>query len=203
MKNNIEELKEKYPVGTRIKLLEDMNDSQPIKAGEIGTIDFIDSMGSLQMTWDNGRSLAVVPEVDKFEVIERPEKIKVIIIEPEKDPYIKEIYNTLKAEQEIVGGLIQCLPTMFSKEDTYDFIVNDEGKLLDLPLNRYIYDKQDIVAGNIIIAKADISTGEFVSIDDSQVDFLMKQIEEKCPKYNSIELQNNMENEYDLEDMDK
>ena len=78
MKNNIEELKEKYPVGTRIKLLEDMNDSQPIKAGEIGTIDFIDSMGSLQMTWDNGRSLAVVPEVDKFEVIERPEKIKVM-----------------------------------------------------------------------------------------------------------------------------
>lgn len=200
MKNNIEDLKEKYPVGTRIKLLEDLDDPQPIKAGEMGTIDFIDSMGSLQMIWDNGRSLAVIPGVDKFEVIE---KIKVIIIEPEKDPYTKEIYNTLKAKQDIVGGLIQCLPTMFSKDDTYDFIVNDEGKLLDLPLNRYIYDKQDIVAGNIIIAKADISTGEFVSIEDSQIDFLMKQIEEKCPKYNSVELQNVMKNEYDLEDIDK
>lgn len=74
MKNNIEELKEKYPAGTRIKLLKDMDDSQPIKAGEMGTVDFIDSMGSLHMRWDNGRSLAIIPDVDKFEVLEQPEK---------------------------------------------------------------------------------------------------------------------------------
>lgn len=203
MKNNLEELKRTYPVGSKIKLLEDMGDPQGIKAGQIGILEYIDDEGSLQMSWDNGSSLAIIPEVDKFEIIELPEKIKVIIIEPEKNPYVKEIYNTLKAKQEIVGGLIQCLPTMFSKEDSYDFIVNDEGKLLNLPFNRYIYDKQDIVAGNIIIAKADESTGEFISIDDLQIDFLMKQIEEKCPKYNFIELKNTIETDYDLEDIDK
>lgn len=199
MKNNIEELKEKYPVGTRIRLLQDMDDSQPIKAGEMGTVDFIDSMGSVHMRWDNGRSLAIIPDVDKFEIVEQPKKIKVIIIEPEKEPIVKEIDNTLEAKQAIVGGLIQCVPSMFSKDDAYDFIVNDEGKLFNLPPNRYIYDKQDIVAGNMIIAKADLSTGDFVSIDDSQIDFLMKQIQEKCPMYKSKEI----EQEYDMEDIDK
>lgn len=202
MRNNLEELKEKYPIGTRIKLLEDMGDSQPIKAGEMGTVDFIDSMGSLHMRWDNGSGLAIIPDVDKFEIIKEPEKLKVIIIEPEKEPYVKEIDNTLKAEQDIVGGLIQCLPTMFTKDDSYDFIINDEGKLIGLPPNRYIYDKQDIAVGNMIVAKVDLSTGEFISIDDTQIEFLMKQIEEKCPKCPSKTL-NDIDLEYDMEDIDK
>lgn len=199
MKNNIEELKEKYPIGTKIKLLQDMDDIQPIKAGQIGIVEYIDSEGSLHMRWDNGSGLAIIPEIDKFEVMEYPEKIKVIIIEPEKDPYVKEIYNTLKAKQEIVGGLIQCLPTFFSNKESYDFICNDEGKLQGLTPNRYIFDKQDVIVGNIIIAKADETTGEFVTLNDSEIEFLMKQIEEKCPQYNPIKTQNI---EHDLEDRD-
>lgn len=199
MRNNIKELEERYPIGTKIKLLQDMDDIQPIKAGQIGIVEFIDSEGSLHMEWDNGSSLAIVPEVDKFEIMELPEKIKVIIIEPEKNPYVKEIYNTLKAKQEIVEGLIQCLPTLFSDKESYDFICNDEGKMLGLPLNRFIFDKQDVIAGNIIIAKADENTGEFVTLNDSEIDFLMEQIEEKCPQYNSIRLQNY---EHDMEDKD-
>lgn len=199
MKSNIEELKEKYPIGTKIKLLQDMDDIQPIKAGEIGIVEYIDDEGSLHMSWDNGSSLAIIPEIDKFEVIEYPEKIKVIIIEPEKNPYVKEIYNTLKAKQEIVGGRIQCLPTLFSDKESYDFICNEEGNLQGLTPNRFIFDKQDVIEGNIIIAKADETTGEFVTLNDSEIEFLMKQIEEKCPQYNHIKVQNL---EHDLEDRD-
>jgi hypothetical protein len=33
-------------------------------SGIIGTVDFVDNIGQLQMTWDNGRTLALVPGED-------------------------------------------------------------------------------------------------------------------------------------------
>ena len=40
-------------------------------------------------------------------------KIKVIVVEPEKEPYIKEIDNTLEAKQELVGGDIEIVSSLF------------------------------------------------------------------------------------------
>lgn len=67
--NRLNEIKEKYPIGSRIKLLKDMDDKQPILAGTIGIIDYIDSEGQLHMKWENGRSLALLPDIDHFEII--------------------------------------------------------------------------------------------------------------------------------------
>lgn len=72
MKNNFEEIKKTYPIGTKIKLLEDMEDTQGIKSGQIGIVEYIDDEGSLHMRWDNGSGLAIIPGIDKFEVIEYP-----------------------------------------------------------------------------------------------------------------------------------
>ena len=52
--------------GKRIRLIEDMNDPQPIRASEEGTIKFTDGIGQIHVDWDNGRSLAVVPNEDKY-----------------------------------------------------------------------------------------------------------------------------------------
>lgn len=41
-------------------------------SGIMGTVDFVDDMGQLQMTWDNGRTLALVPGEDRFTVISQP-----------------------------------------------------------------------------------------------------------------------------------
>lgn len=179
----LEELREKYPSETRIKLLKSLDDIQPIEAGSTGEVDYIDDAGSIHMKWDNGSTLALIENVDCFEIISKPEKIKVIVVEPKKEAYVKEIYNTLKEEQKLVGGLIQCTPSFFDDKDTYDFMMNDEGKLNRLPLNRYIYNKQDIVAGNLVIIKADNEQGEFISIEDNEVEFLMNKIKEQCPQY--------------------
>jgi hypothetical protein len=35
----------------------------------MGTIVFVDDMGYYGVDWDNGRSLSVIPEEDKFEII--------------------------------------------------------------------------------------------------------------------------------------
>lgn len=181
----IDEIKEKYKPGMKLKLLKEMYDEKKsVPVGEIGTIDFVDDIGTIHINWECGSSLGLIPDVDNFEEVE---KIKVIIAEPEKDPYVKEIYNTLKDKQEIVDGLIQCIPTYFSTDKDYDFICNDEGKLLGLPLNRYIYDNKDVISGNLIIAKVDKSIGEFITIEDNEVDFLIDKINKECPKFDMLE----------------
>lgn len=67
--DKLNNIKEKYPIGARVKLTKDMDDEQPILAGTVGTIDYIDSEGQLHMIWDNGRTLALIPEIDELEVI--------------------------------------------------------------------------------------------------------------------------------------
>ena len=53
---------------TRIELIE-MQDPWPIPPGTQGTLDFIDDAGQLHMTWDNGRTLALIPEADRYKII--------------------------------------------------------------------------------------------------------------------------------------
>ena len=58
--------KDRYPPGTRV-YLNNMDDPYaPVPADTKGTVDFVDDIGSLFVTWDNGRRLALVPGVDSF-----------------------------------------------------------------------------------------------------------------------------------------
>ncbi|MEA5024863.1 MAG: DUF4314 domain-containing protein [Desulfitobacterium hafniense] len=68
----VERLKERYPEGTHIRLTT-MSGEADMPSGLQGTVDCVDDMGQLQMKWDNGRSLALVPGEDHFTVISRPE----------------------------------------------------------------------------------------------------------------------------------
>ena len=194
--DKLNEIKENYPPETKIKLLKDMEDKQPILAGTIGIVDYIDSEGQLHMKWENGRTLALIPEVDQFEIISKPEKIKVIIIETQKEPYSKEIYNILRNKQEIVGGLIQCVSSFLSDEINCDFILNDEGKIIDLPKNRVIWNGEEIVHGNMIVAKVDDSIGDFVTLSDDEITYLIDKITKECPMIINISLsKNNIEHD--------
>lgn len=68
---NIEALKEQYPVGSRVELLSNMEDpyGQGRKAGDKATVKFIDDIGQIHVSWDNGSSLALVPGIDRFRKI--------------------------------------------------------------------------------------------------------------------------------------
>lgn len=67
-KNKIEQLREKYPQGTRI-CLDHMEDKFAVESGTFGTVQEVDDGGNILMKWDNGRTLSIVPEVDKFHVV--------------------------------------------------------------------------------------------------------------------------------------
>jgi hypothetical protein len=75
---------------------------------------------------------------------------------------------TLKVAQKFVGGWVECVT--FPNNDT--LIINEEGKLKDLPLNKlatelwrkhftketHIFGYDDFVVGNAIVIKSDART---------------------------------------------
>ena len=64
----IEKLKEMYPVGTRVKLIQ-MEDIQAPPTGTLGTVYGVDAIGSILVKWDNGSMLNVIFRVDRIEKV--------------------------------------------------------------------------------------------------------------------------------------
>ena len=62
----VELIKMQYPAGSRIELHSMDDPLSPVPAGTKGTVLFVDDAGQLHMRWDNGRTLALVPGVDRF-----------------------------------------------------------------------------------------------------------------------------------------
>lgn len=67
--NKKEELMIKYLPGLRLRMIK-MEDKQPVPPGTVGTVKYVDDAGSIHMNWDNGSGLAIVPEVDDFEIVD-------------------------------------------------------------------------------------------------------------------------------------
>lgn len=70
-KNQIEakvkQVRERYPVGSRIRLIDMADDPCPIEKGAEGTVVLVDDIATIHVKWDNGRELGVIPGVDAFE----------------------------------------------------------------------------------------------------------------------------------------
>lgn len=87
--------------------------------------------------------------------------------------YLAEVDNTLEAEQRYVNfdephGLI----TVVSINDDIDVICNDEGKLRNFPINRFLVSDDgvvlDMLVGNIMCVRHN-SEGEFTSIKEDDI----------------------------------
>lgn len=62
-------MKKRYPVGTRVELIE-MNDPySKLTPGEKGTVRVVDDIGTVHVNWDCGSSLGLVPGEDSFRTI--------------------------------------------------------------------------------------------------------------------------------------
>ena len=62
-KEALRALRERYPAGTRVELVQ-MDDAQAPPVGTKGTVRGVDDMGSIMVAWDNGSGLNVVYGVD-------------------------------------------------------------------------------------------------------------------------------------------
>ena len=70
--NAIAQIKQNYPPGTRIQLIY-MEDNWAVPSGTRGTVECVDDQGQIHPKWDNGRSLAIVPQVDQFRKVTEQE----------------------------------------------------------------------------------------------------------------------------------
>lgn len=78
-------VKENYPPGTRIMLLAMEDPFAPVPSGTRGTVKFVDDIGQLHMSWDNGRSLSVVPGEDSFRRLTDKEQQNELRLEAAKE----------------------------------------------------------------------------------------------------------------------
>ena len=79
----------------------------------------------------------------------KPEKLRVVIVEPGQYAREAEIDNTLEAKQAVVGGLIDAICPW--PDDKACLILNDEGKLIPLEPNRALPEYEDVVFGTFFI----------------------------------------------------
>ena len=88
---------------------------------------------------------------------------------------IEEIENTLEAKQKFVEGYIQCIRLT----NEIDIVLNDEGKLDGLPLNRVWKSADesvlDIIVGNVLACRHD-EEGNFTSILESDIPVILKHL---------------------------
>lgn len=64
----LEQLRKQYPKGTKLQMITMRNEKYPVPPGTIGEVTHIDDIGNIHVRWQNGSSLAIIPEVDSFRV---------------------------------------------------------------------------------------------------------------------------------------
>ena len=97
--------------------------------------------------------------------------MKVIIIKPFTQPYIKEIKNDLRSMQEIVGGYIEVIYPFDNPEIA--LICNEEGKLEGLTPNRFLLNRNngvcDFICGDFFLCYAPADSENFESMPDNLI----------------------------------
>jgi hypothetical protein len=65
----LKRLREEYPEGTRVELIE-MNDPyREMPPGLTGTVKMVDDAGGIHIQWSNGSTLAAIHGIDKIKAI--------------------------------------------------------------------------------------------------------------------------------------
>ena len=62
-----------YPPGSRILLFQMTDPYAPVPSGTRGTVRYVDDAGTVGVSWDNGRSLSLIPGVDSFRKLTQQE----------------------------------------------------------------------------------------------------------------------------------
>ena len=109
---------------------------------------------------------------------EQTDKMRVIICRPGELARVIEMEDSLKAMQNMVGGMIE---EYMPWDDEVAIVCNEEGKMNGLPLNRGIKNEegrlQDIIAGDFFICYAPIESEKFLSMPPELEEKYLKKFE--------------------------
>lgn len=96
--------------------------------------------------------------------------IKGILVKAGEVPVVVEFNESLEALQQFVGGYIEMI--QLTDDEDVDIVINEEGKLYGLPVNKYVIHEGriiDALMGDLIIVGANPDTGETVSVPESKI----------------------------------
>lgn len=88
-------------------------------------------------------------------------KIRILVVEPSREPREIKVEHTLENLQKLVDGLIEYVELNCNT----DIICNEEGKLLGLELNRKL--GNDVIVGTFLIVGQ--HNGETISLSKKQI----------------------------------
>lgn len=112
--------------------------------------------------------MAVKEASQEYGTQEKSDTMTVLLVEPNKYPEVKEIGTDLESLQQAVGGNIEVT---YPFEDNVGFVVNEEGKINGMPLNRAVRDEDggvtDIVAGSFLVVG--LTEDSFGSLTQEQI----------------------------------
>lgn len=94
--------------------------------------------------------------------------MKVVLVEPGKQATVQTIGSSLEAMQSVVGGNIQAI---YPFDDEAALVCNEEGKLMGMPLNRVLVDKDtntviDGIVGTFFVCG--LGEEDFTDLTDEQ-----------------------------------
>ena len=90
--------------------------------------------------------------------------MKILVCEPHKRPYVKEIEHTLENLQQVVGGYIQAL---YPFDDGVAIVANEEALLIGLEPNRAV-ERYGIIFGTFFICG--LTADDFTGLTDEQIE---------------------------------
>ena len=70
----LQDLRKRYPAGTRIRLIHMDDPYAPVPGGTVGEVQYVDDAGNIHMVWENGRTLSLIEGADSFTIIKEAEK---------------------------------------------------------------------------------------------------------------------------------
>lgn len=99
----------------------------------------------------------------------KPKELNVLLVQPMEMPQEVTLDGSLASLQKAVGGYIECV---YPFEDNVGIICNDEGKLLNLPPNRFLYTEEgkpyDVLCGNFLVVG--LTEDDFGSLTPQQME---------------------------------
>lgn len=132
-------LREQYPKGSRIRLIEMADDPHPLPEGSMGTLDHIDDAGQFHINWDNGRGLALVIGEDRFSVHPPEPTILKLYMPLTADFYSQDEWGDLPEEGEMWDGY----PLLNYEDQILGALIREQMPEEHERGVMYWYDKQD------------------------------------------------------------
>lgn len=88
-----------------------------------------------------------------------------------------DIDGTLESMQELVGGYIETV--RYEGRRNIAYVINEEGKVLDMKPNKFIYEGRDLICGDFFVAAVGFNEDgelDIVGLDESHEEFVMNTI---------------------------